>query len=237
VRFPVAEMHDTREPLHVLHIGKTGGTALNHVLVRYAEASRYRPVFGGHELTLRDVPRGERFMFFIRDPAGRFVSAFNSRLREGRPRYHYPWRPEERRAFAQFKAPDELAVALSGRRGVRREAEAAMKAIGHLNTHYSFWLGDADTLCSRFDDVFFIGFQEQLDDDFADLKLRLGLPADAELPRGDVAHRAPAGFTTHLSDLARANLERWYAEDLTLVELCKEIAPGVNARPHDVVSS
>jgi len=237
VRSRVGEMHDPREPLHVLHIGKTGGTALNHVLVQYAEASRYRPVLAGHELTLRDVPHRERFMFFIRDPVSRFVSAFNSRLREGRPRYHYPWRAEERRAFASFKTPDELAVALSGPRGLRCEAETAMNAIGHLNTHYSFWLGDADTLRSRADDVFFIGFQERLDQDFVDLKLRLGLPAEAELPRGDVAHRAPAGSATHLSAVARANLERWYAEDVSLVELCQELAPAVNTRSHDVVSS
>ena len=220
---------DSREPLHVLHVGKTGGTALNHVLVEYAGMSRLRPVFGGHQLTVADVPVGERFMFFIRDPLSRFVSAFNSRLREGRPRYHYPWRDEEKVAFSIFKTPNELAAALSaGDSSLRKQAEAAMHGIGHLNTGYSFWFGDESSFSARVADLFFIGFQEQLDEDFETLKQRLGLPTEAELPRGDEAHQAPAGLDTHLGDAARANLERWYAEDLAFVQRCRELAPRIN---------
>src|SRR5262249_39909798 len=37
--------HDPRPLLHVLHIGKTGGTALKHVLMQYEDASRYRMLF------------------------------------------------------------------------------------------------------------------------------------------------------------------------------------------------
>jgi hypothetical protein len=223
---------DPREPLHVFHIGKTGGTALNHVLVEYADACRYRPVFGGHVLTMADVPRGERFMFFIRDPLDRFVSAFNSRLREGRPRYHYPWRDEERVAFAEFKTPDQLGTALSSAdRAERARAEDAMRGIGHVNTPYSFWFGSQRKLRKRLSDVFFIGFQERLDDDFELLKQKLGLPPDVDLPRGEAAHETPAGFDTGLSETACANLARWYADDLGFVELCRKVAPEVNVRP------
>jgi hypothetical protein len=223
---------DPREPLHVFHIGKTGGTALNHVLVEHADACRYRPVFGGHVLTLKDVPRGERFMFFIRDPLDRFVSAFNSRLREGRPRYHYPWRDEERVAFAEFKTPDQLATALSSAdRAERARAEDAMRGIGHVNTPYSFWFGSQRNFRKRLPGVFFIGFQERLDDDFELLKRKLGLPSEIDLPRGDAAHEAPAGFERRLSETARANLARWYADDVGFVALCWEVAPEVNVRP------
>jgi hypothetical protein len=223
---------DAREPLHVFHIGKTGGTALNHVLVEQGDACRYRPVFGGHVLTMADVPRGERFMFFIRDPLDRYVSAFNSRLREGRPRYHYPWRDEERVAFAEFKTPDQLATALSSAdRAERARAEDAMRGIGHVNTPYSFWFGSQRKLRRRLPDVFFIGFQERLDDDFVLLKRKLGLPHEVDLPRGEAAHEAPAGFETGLSEIARANLARWYADDVGFVELCREVAPEVNVRP------
>lgn len=220
---------DPREPLHVFHVGKTGGTALNHVLVEHAAVARYRLVFGGHKLTLADVPVGERFMFFVRDPLTRYVSAFNSRLREGRPRYHYPWREEERAAFAVFKTPDQLATALSSPDpDERARAEQAMRDIGHLNTHYSDWFGDGTELRERLADVFFIGFQERLDEDFERLKRELGLPEDARLPRGDVdAHQTPAGFDTHLGETARANLERWYEADVAFFELCRELAPRV----------
>lgn len=222
---------DARPKLYVFHIGKTGGTALNHVLVEYADRSRYRHVHGGHELTLADVPRGERFMFFIRDPLTRFVSAFNGRLREDRPRYHYPWRDEERVAFALFKTPDQLAVALSSADPVEREqAEQAMRGIGHVNTPYSFWFRDKHAFEARLPDLFFIGFQDRLDADFELLKQRLGLPAEARLPVGTTAaHQSPPGFETDLSPAGRRNLAAWYADDLELVALCRELAPRVNA--------
>ena len=122
---------DARPPLHVFHIGKTGGTALNQTLLAHGDESRYRLVFGGHTLTLGDVPAGEKFMFVIRDPLERFVSAFNGRLREDRPRYHYPWRDEEKVAFAIFKTPDELATALSSSdAGTRQQAEGDQHDLG-----------------------------------------------------------------------------------------------------------
>ncbi len=86
-RSRIRRVRDTRQPVHVLHVGKTGGTALKHALIEHQETARYRLVFRGHEVGLAGVPVGERFMFLIRDPLSRFVSAFNGRLREDRPRY------------------------------------------------------------------------------------------------------------------------------------------------------
>jgi hypothetical protein len=222
---------DPRPPLHVLHIGKTGGTALTEALLEHAAASPYRLEFRGHSATLSDVPVGERFLFLVRDPLSRFVSAFNSRLREGRPRYHYPWREEERVAFAIFRAPDDLASALSSADSVRRAlAEQAMRGIGHLNTPYSFWFGDEMTFRARLGDLFFVGFQERLETDFEFLKAKLELPPDASLPRDPTtAHKAPAGSRSELSAVASANLERWYEGDLAFVRLCHELAPRINA--------
>ncbi len=175
-------MEDSREPLHVLHVGKTGGTALNHVLVEHAGVTRYRLVFGGHQLTVAD-----------------------------------------------FKTPNELATALSADdSSLRKQAEAAMQGIGHLNTGYSYWFGDESSFRARVPDLFFIGFQERLDEDFETLKQRLGIPVGAELPRGDLAHEAPAELDTQLGEAARANLARWYAEDLAFVQRCRELAPRIN---------
>jgi hypothetical protein len=219
-----------RERVHVLHIGKTAGTALGHTLVEHAHSSPYELVFGGHELTLADVPRGEKAVVTLRDPLSRYVSAFNGRLREDRPRYHYPWTDEERLAFERFTTPDELGVALSARNPLRRRrAERAMRGIGHVKTSYRSWLGDERQLREREDDLFFIAFVERLDDDFELLKRKLGFPAEARLPADDtVAHRTPADFTRDVSPVAQQNLSRWYAEDLALVELCRELAARVN---------
>jgi hypothetical protein len=227
----VTSRDDPRPPLYAFHIGKTGGTALNEVLLEHGDSSRYRLIFGGHTLTLRDVPAGNPFMFVIRDPLRRFVSAFNGRLREDQPRYHYPWRDEEKVAFAIFQTPDQLATALSSPDPEqRRQAENAMRGIGHVNTPYSYWFEDEEAFRSRVPDLFFVGFTEQLDDDFELLKPKLGLPAELRLPRDETAaHRTPAGFSTQLSDVAHANLERWYAQDIALVQLCRELAPTVNS--------
>ena len=226
-----AHANDERPPLNVLHIGKTGGTALKHVLREHESESPYQLLFRGHDVTLADVPAGEAVMFLLRDPLSRFVSAFNGRLREDRPRYHYPWRDEERVAFAVFKRPDELAVALSADDDDRRaQAEAAMHGIGHVNTPYTFWFHDDDAFRARLADVFFIGLQDRLDDDFELLKRKLALPAAATMPRDEtVAHKTPAGFQSQLSDRGAANLERWYAWDVAFVRLCRELAPSVNA--------
>jgi hypothetical protein len=227
----VADPADGRPPLNVLHIGKTGGTALKHVLSENQEASRYQLLFRGHDVTLADLPRGERFMFLIRDPLTRFVSSFNGRLREDRPRYYYPWREEERVAFAVFKTPDQLAVALSSSDADERDqAEQAMRGIGHVNTPYTFWFADESAFRARLPDLFFIGLQERLNEDFELLKRKLGLSGEVRLPGDEtVAHKTPAGFEDHLSERARANLERWYEQDVALVRLCRELAPVVNA--------
>lgn len=229
----VADPGDPRRPLNVLHVGKTGGTALKHVLVEHRSVCRYQLLFRGHEVTLADVPVGERFMFLIRDPLTRFVSAFNGRLREDRPRYHYPWREDERVAFAVFTTPDQLATALSSADDAERDqAEQAMRGIGHLNTPYSFWFGDEATFRARLPDLVFIGFQERLDRDFELLKRKLGFPEDVGLPMDEmVAHRTPAPYGSHLGEVARANLDRWYEQDKAFVGLCRELAPLVNEAP------
>jgi hypothetical protein len=217
--------------VHFLRPGKTGGTALTETLLQHRDVLSYALVLCGHEVTLADVPVGDYAMFFLRDPLSRFVSAFNGRLREDRPRYHYPWTDGERRAFARFETPDQLASALSSADETERSAAVdAMQSIGHINTSYSYWFGDEDSFRRRLPDVFLIGFQERLDADFDLLKRKLGLPADAQLPSDDAkAHRTPASFRRDLSERARANLERWYASDIEFVRLCRELAPAVNS--------
>jgi sulfotransferase famil protein len=224
---------DRSRPLHFLHLGKTGGTAFKHALLDNREVSGYRLLLHGHDVKLADVPAGERFMFVVRDPFTRFVSGFNGRLRADRPRYHYPWREEERVAFAIFKTPDQLATALSSADDAeRKQAEEAMRGIGHINTSYWFWFGDEQAFRDRASDLFFIAFQEQLEDDFELLKRMLGLPPEAHLPTdATTAHRSPAGFDAHLSDVALTNLERWYERDFAFVRLCRELAAIANGTP------
>ena len=99
---------------------RAGGTAIKHAMGS-AQASisgdgarlPYVVHLHRHAVGLRDVPAGERFFFFVRDPVGRFVSGFYSRQRKGRPRYSGQWSEREREAYRRFGTPDQLASALS----------------------------------------------------------------------------------------------------------------------------
>jgi Sulfotransferase family len=214
-----------RQVLHFLHVGKTGGTAIKHALKAYRVTSGHVLVLHGHRFTLGEVPNGDKFFFCLRSPASRFVSGFYSRQRQGRPRYFVPWTPDEKIAFAEFQTPDSLALALSSADdGERRRAETAMRSIAHVKSGYAQWLGGEGYLLSRLPDVFFIGFQESLAEDFEALKLKLGLTANVKLPSDDVtAHRNPEHLDKRLSDHALENLKRWYADDFKLFALCQRI--------------
>ena len=212
-------------PVHFLHIGKTGGTAFKHA-VRAASPPPSRHVIHlhPHRVVLRDVPEGERFLFFLRDPVTRFVSGFYSRQREGRPRYRARWSPEECKAFERFPTPDALALALSADREEGMLARAAMRNIRHVRDGYWKWFESEEYLRSRVQDLFFIGFQETLARDFEILKSRLGLPGRLALPDDAVeAHVTPPGLDRGLRAEAVENLRKWYEEDYRFLDLCREI--------------
>ncbi len=98
--------------IHFLHIGKTGGTSLNSLI---SSIDNYNSNFKYHDhsFTLKNVPKNDLAIFFLRNPIDRFISAFYSRLREGKPKYDVPWNEKEKKAFQRFKTPNELALALS----------------------------------------------------------------------------------------------------------------------------
>jgi hypothetical protein len=99
-----------------------------------------------------------------------------------------------------------------------------MTSISQVKDHYGSWLGTEEYFRTRENDLFFVGFQESLNEDFEILKARLGLPANIALPADDVqAHRNPAHLDRKLDDAAIRNLADWYKDDFRFVSLCKEI--------------
>lgn len=211
-------------PLHVLHIGKTGGTALKHAL-RQPAPSGWRLHLHPHAIPLSAVPEGEKVVFFLRDPISRFVSGFNSRRCQGRPRYHSPWSAAEERAFQRFATPDALGRALASEQPeVRATAVQAMRDIEHVRDSFWRWLVSPAELRRRSADLLFIGQQEYLAGDVAVLAgwlaTTLQLPDDPVL-----AHRNPPELDRNLSETARDALLRWYAADAGALLLCA-ISPG-----------
>lgn len=211
--------------VHFLHLGKTGGSAVKHAIETCRNPHMcYVLYLHPHETTLRDVPEGHKFFFLLRDPVSRFVSGFYSRQRQGQPRYYLRWSAGEKTAFERFESPNALGRALcSADPGERAAAEAAMRSIMHVKDSYWNWFESRDYFLSRLPDLFFIGFQEQLAEDFEVLRNKLFLPC-LTLPQDDLfAHRNPAELDRSLDPEALANLKRWYADDYAFVELCHDI--------------
>ena len=176
-----------------------------------------------HNVLLSDISLGDRVFFSVRAPLDRFVSGFNSRRRQGRPRYDIPWSAAEERAFTTFTSPDALGRALSSNDPEElRAAREAMMSIGQVRYSYWRWFLDADYFVQRSSDFLLVLDFSELDASFQRL-CRL-LEVDAVLPRDDLAaHRNPADAPRHLSSDAAANLTKWYAADLTFVELCGQL--------------
>ncbi len=217
-----------RKVIHLIHIGKTGGTAVKDALHPFRVTPRQILVMHSHQTKLRDIPAGDLFFFFLRDPLSRFVSGFYSRQREGRPRRISPWNEHEKDAFGRFTSPNALAKALSSADpNERAAAMRAMRGIRHVKDFYWDWFGDEAALRARHADLLFIGYQESLGRDFDTLRRMLGLPESAALSADPVvSHRNPGNLDYHLDEDARANLLAWYQPDREFMLFCESLRPS-----------
>ncbi len=214
-----------KQIIHFLHIGKTGGTAVKHVLKQSPTTKSYAIYLHNHGTNFEDIPKGEKIIFFLRDPISKFISGFYSRKRQGQPRIFKPWSQEEKIAFEYFPTPNQLAISLSSKDlEVRSHAERAMRSIGHVKSSYWKWFHNEEYFKNRVSDIFFIGFQESLSKDFEILKEKLGISDQIELPIDDIkAHKNPKGVDKSLEDIAIKNLRKWYKIEYQFIELCKNI--------------
>jgi hypothetical protein len=214
-----------RQFVHFLHIGKTGGSAIKYALKLYSSNARYAIYIHNHNFILRDVPKGEGVVFFLRDPIERFISGFYSRQRQGQPKFFFPWSSGEKDAFEYFNTPNDLAITLSSQnREKKYRAQKAMKSIAHIKDIFWKWFESEEYLKSRMSDIFFIGFQERLFEDFEILKSKLALPDSIMLPRDEIqAHKNPDHLNKNLNEKAVENLKNWYKEDYKVIRICKEI--------------
>jgi len=214
-----------RARVHFLHIGKTGGSAIKYALKGNTKNSKYVIKLHNHETYMNMIPDGEKIIFFLRDPISRFVSGFYSRKRKGRPRYYVEWSKEEREVFSTFETPRELASALADEMSsLHKTAIIAMRSIEHFSP-YKKWYVDISYFKSRMDDIFFIGFQETLRQDFSLLLNMLNIPErNARLPDDNVlAHKNPSTVDKCIDEDGRRALLSWYAEDYKFLHICRSI--------------
>jgi hypothetical protein len=221
----------------VLHIPKTGGTALKKFLRRVTPQQmdelgiRGTPHILGHRLShaaFRDVNlTGSAFSFTFRDPTRRYVSAFYEMLRQGRP-YHNDlgykiWSRGEFTAFLWFKEANDLFEALGSRDDrILSAAVTGFHEILGLRWDHSWMLGTVEELAPRLRHVRHFCPLEDLEaalPQFLDLEHGADLAAiRGLLPRKRSAPVDPPP----LSDVAIANLRAFRAEEYRLHEFLLE---------------
>jgi hypothetical protein len=223
--------------LTLIHIGKTGGTYLK---ARLREASALGPTrirtTGGHRMTLPRALREEPdtgIIFAIRDPFALFVSAFNSRQRQGQPRRFKEHSAAEATAFSRFSSPNELAVALgSSRPATNAAALEAMSAIYHLQRAYSWYLKSRTRLRRSADHIVFIFRTDTLDDDLREFSQRLEIPI--RFPESATVvdrHAAPGGQSTRLSARGRTALREYWRLEFRLYNWSRRYREQILSEP------
>ena len=213
------------KPLHVMHIRKTGGSALKSALA--SEAKRNRVVLYPHHKKLSQLIEegASNIVFAVRPTAQRFISGFYSRQRKGLPASFTEWRYHEEAAFQIFDHPNQLAEALySNEQQDRAMARLAMFAIPNLRFGLDWWLESSKLLLAHRQRIGAILFTHMLIEDFTVLKSRYNLDETLSLPEdAKRSHRAPPGTSQVLSPLAIENLHRWYQTDQSILRTCADL--------------
>lgn len=212
----------TPAPLHFLHIGKAAGTQIGRLAKTInASQSAWQIIKHPHRTDLKDLPRKEAFFFSVRDPISRFKSGFYSRKRKGQPRIFVEWTYHERLAFEAFDHANDLAEALfeDGPRG--QQAMAAILSINHTGKDQGDWFYRRGFFLDQ-ERLKGIIRQEHFDADWALFCRRIGVTAPAPEADPTRQHRNDYTDIPPLSDLARANLARWYVQDIEFYRRCAD---------------
>lgn len=204
------------DAIHFLHIGKTGGTAIRRIFAK-AES----PSFQGHphRFKLAHLPYGARYFFSIRHPVSRFYSGFYSRKRQGKPMFSYPWSPGEAAAFGEFPHANDLAEALFEPGPIGWRAMRAIQSIQHTAQKQVSWFEDPVRFLELRPPVWIIR-QERLSSDVARFRERVQLKLSSE-PDPQPVHANDYDGLPPLSEKAKANLERWYRDDIEFYARCE----------------
>jgi hypothetical protein len=208
-----------------IHIGKTGGTLIREVLLSLPAEHRRRFRFHGHDVTLPQALEANPEMpvfFSVRRPESLFVSAFNSRRREGRPTYERPHNRQERIAFGLFDSPNELAESLSAAEPhLRACAEFSMLAINHVRKGLRWYLRDIECLDEHRDRIAFILLQERLEEDLSAFAARVGVPLEAaQVSPHERLHTAVEEDDLELSATGMSNIRAWYRPHQEIYDWC-----------------
>lgn len=218
--------------ISLLHIPKTGGSCLRHSFELIKDKPKkinsnvMLTEYGHDKLFEPSDKKAEKFVFFVRSPIKRFVSAFISRLREGKPLYNIPHTDAEKKTFGKYKCPDQLAINLYDKAGnPNTETINYLGAIKHLKLDFRNYLKSCQHLEKNKNNILFVGRTEQLDHDFAKLCKILNVK-NIELTKDPIlSHKTPDKYNTltQLSDKAKYNIIKYYISDYQIIMKLKEL--------------
>ena len=207
-----------RKRFHFIHIGKTGGSAIRHSLIKFnSNQKKFYFFYYGHSFKAFKLKKNQKYFFCIRNPLSRFVSGFYSRQRMGRPWSSVSkWSQNEEEAFRNFKDVNQLAESLySNDVLLKNKAEQAMVSIKHLKDNYTTWF---DKEFFENHKPFFVFETESLDYDFKIFCKKLNLK-HFDLSKNKITiHKNDYSEIPKLSNLSATNLRKWYANDILLYD-------------------
>lgn len=216
------------EKICFLHIGKTGGTYIKSILKKQAGQDN-RLFVGEHIDTLSSTKStygaDRKLAFTFRNPKLRFVSGFNSRLRQGRPTYNVNWSEGEAIAFSYFATPNHLAEALYAKD--ERQKSAARYAISqvlHLKTGYTHYLTSPDLMDQEMaaGNILLCCETSKIDNNIGKIFRALGLE-DVEIRDGN-RNTAPDSASQIMSPLAVENIEEYWKDEFEIYQHCLKCA-------------
>ena len=135
-----------------LHIPKTGGTSVMAFLAKAAPFAASMPVPLFHSWTFRLVAEyfpTMKVSFLLRDPLERLVSGYFSRLRQGNPEYHVPWRPQEAAAFGLYPSIESFLNGLLDETDFHVSATAfMMDSLSAMHWNYAYYFESVECVRS-----------------------------------------------------------------------------------------
>jgi len=211
------------QDVHFLAHGFHWASSIARYPAESIQSAGYRLHLHGNEVTLADIPEGQKVFFFLRDPVTRFVDGFCSSYGKGQSSQIGDQTRDECSVHATYSSPNDLALALARADSDPKSLAAQIMQADAYFRRYKFWYRNISFFKSRLEDVIHIGFQESFVSDFAALQRRLGLSDQLRIVIGDVsANRNDAVLDRRLDPEARIALEQWYAEDIAFVEYCRQ---------------
>ncbi len=216
------KVYDEKKNIKFLHIGKTGGSFIKYALNLFDVKNKVTKC--NHLNSIIEDDFDGYYIFFVRDPVGRFVSGFISRLRMGKPKNCSKWNKDESIAFNNFKTPNELAEALSSSdENIRNKAEHAMNSITHLKMDLSFYLKSKTTLNKNISKILYIGKLETINQCVKNIIELLGYKySKTKLDFSDEikTHKTPDKYKQiyYLSELGRKNIVNYYKKDYDIID-------------------